>query len=109
MQRLLKAILRLRFVFGNRGVSQSLQASQKMSVLLNLRDSMLPKMIFDESRREAFLKIMRTASAEGMVVALKRRFISSGSRWQRLRLCAAAARVYVRGSRGSYDLNAANF
>jgi len=24
-------------------------------------------------------------------------------------ICAAAARVYVRGSRGSYDLNAANF
>src|SRR5438132_3757937 len=43
VQRLLKAIPRLRFVFGNRGVSQSLQASQKMSVLLNLRDSMLPK------------------------------------------------------------------
>jgi hypothetical protein len=25
------------------------------------------------------------------------------------KICAAAARVYVRGSRGSYDLNAANF
>ena len=25
------------------------------------------------------------------------------------RICAAAARVYVRGSRGSYDLGAANF
>lgn len=32
-------------------------------------DSMLPKMIFQESRREAFLNIMRTASAEGMVAA----------------------------------------
>lgn len=25
------------------------------------------------------------------------------------RICAAAAKVYVRGSRGSYDLSAANF
>lgn len=25
------------------------------------------------------------------------------------KICAAAARVYVRGSRGSYDLDAANF
>ena len=25
------------------------------------------------------------------------------------RICAAAAKVYVRGSRGSYDLGAANF
>ena len=25
------------------------------------------------------------------------------------RICAAAARIYVRGSRGSYDLGAANF
>ena len=25
------------------------------------------------------------------------------------KICAAAARVYVRGSRGSYDLGAANF
>jgi hypothetical protein len=25
------------------------------------------------------------------------------------KICAAAAKVYVRGSRGSYDLNAANF
>jgi len=27
----------------------------------------------------------------------------------RERICAAAAKVYVRGSRGSYDLSAANF
>ena len=27
----------------------------------------------------------------------------------REKICAAAARVYVRGSRGSYDLGAANF
>ena len=27
----------------------------------------------------------------------------------RERICAAAAKVYVRGSRGSYDLGAANF